>query len=147
MNIEDMTPEQLREYAAMKEARTQQLRADYLQEQSVMPALVEQDPTPYLQPYEKLVTIDDLTVKVDMRRAKSRRAVILLNAYNNSITTDKDGNRRAALTETLDLIGYLLAGEVDDAVEAYVVKKYGYDDAEKIYEIEGRIMEQIDLKN
>lgn len=141
MNIDDMTPEELREYAAKKEERAQAVREAYLQETPITPL-----PTPPA-PWEKRVDIDDLTVWVDMRRMKSRRAVILLNAYNNSIVKHSDGTQQAGITETLNLVDYLFSGEVDRAVEAYVTDKYGYDDAEAIYAIEGRIMEAIDAKN
>lgn len=142
MNIDDMTPEELREYAARKEQRAQEIRAAYLQEEPAIKVL-----QPEHEPWEKRVDVDDLTVWVDMRRMKSRRAVVLLNAYNNSIVRHQDGTQQAGITETLNLIDYLFSGEVDKAVEAYVVEKMGYDDAETIYGIEGRIMEQLDAKN
>lgn len=85
----------------------------------------------------KEVEIDGHTFHVDMSRLRSKEFV--RNAMRMQANPD---------TETqLAMFDMLFEGETGAEVEAYITELVGYPDYVKVLEIEGRIVEESDLKN
>ncbi len=134
MNIENMTPEELRAYAADKEARHQTLVDRYMGRESARGAQ---------EPWEKAVEFEGETYLVDMRRASSREFLRKLAAYNKAVREDGD----APFDLTLDMLDYIFGGKVDEKVEKVVRDKLGFDDFTEIYRIESALLDGIEVKN
>lgn len=150
MNIEDMTPEELREYAAEKEARRKALEKRYIgdggSEGGEPPTAVEKARKPWekerREPWEKPVEVDGVTYWVDMRTAKSERFVKRLSDVQRELKADGD----AEIALMLDLYEFLLGPECRHVTEV-VTEAVGYDDFVEIYAIKQKIFDSIDLKN
>lgn len=132
MNVEDMTPEQLREYALAKEARREELTARYMDREPA-PAIAAKNP------WERDVEFEGETYRVDMRRVKTREFLRAIARFQ--------GADDVPIADTLALYDLVFGGEVDDKVCRVVVAKMGYEDYEEIMRIESGIFEAIDLKN
>ena len=132
MNVEDMTPEQLREYALAKEARREELTARYMDREPAPPIAAR-------QPWERDVEFEGETYRVDMRRVKTREFLRAIARFQ--------GADDVPIADTLALYDLVFGGEVDDKVCRVVVAKMGYEDYEEIMRIESGIFEAIDLKN
>lgn len=132
MNVEDMTPEQLREYALAKEARREELTARYMDREPA-PAIAAKNP------WERDVEFEGETYRVDMRRVKTREFLRAIARFQ--------GADDVPIADTLALYDLVFGGEVDDKVCRVVVTKMGYEDYEEIMRIESGIFEAIDLKN
>lgn len=76
MNIEDMTPEQLREYATAKENQREAITARYMDREPNFK--VVQD---HKEPYEKDVEFEGETYRIDMRRIKSREFIRMFGKF------------------------------------------------------------------
>lgn len=132
MNVEDMTPEQLREYALAKEARREELTARYMDREPA-PAIAAKNP------WDRDVEFEGETYRVDMRRVKTREFLRAIARFQ--------GADDVPIADTLALYDLVFGGEVDDKVCRVVVAKMGYEDYEEIMRIESGIFEAIDLKN
>lgn len=132
MNVEDMTPEQLREYALAKEARREELTDRYMGREPA-PAIAAK------RPWERDVEFEGETYRVDMRRVKTREFLRSIARFQ--------GADDVPIADTLALYDLVFGGEVDDKVCRVVVAKMGYEDYEEIMRIESGIFEAIDLKN
>lgn len=132
MNVEDMTPEQLREYALAKEARREELTARYMDREPA-PAIAAKNP------WERDVEFEGETYRVDMRRVKTREFLRAIARFQ--------GADDVPIADTLALYDLVFGGEVDDKVCRVVMAKMGYEDYEEIMRIESGIFEAIDLKN
>ena len=132
MNVEDMTPEQLREYALAKEARREELTARYMGREPA-PAIAAKNP------WDRDVEFEGETYRVDMRRVKTREFLRAIARFQ--------GADDVPIADTLALYDLVFGGEVDDKVCRVVVAKMGYEDYEEIMRIESGIFEAIDLKN
>lgn len=134
MNVEDMTPEELRAYAADKESCRLSLVDRYMNREAAPP---EQEP------WEKAVEFEGETYLVDMRRASSREFLRKLAAYNKAMRDDGE----APFDLTLDMLDYIFGGKVDEKVEKVVREKLGFDDFTEIYRIESALLEALEVKN
>lgn len=146
MNIDDMTPEQLREYAAEKEARRAALEKRYISDGRADGIEAEEQQKPWEKerrdPWEKPIEVDGVTYWVDMRTAKSERFVKRLSEVQRALKAD--GGSEVPLM--LDLYEFVLGAENGHITEV-VTEAEGYDDFVSIYAIKQRIFEQLDLKN
>ena len=138
MNIEDMTPEQLREYATAKEMQRETVTARYMDREPKF-NIVQGDK----QPYENDVEFEGETYRVDMRRIKSREFIRMFAKFQAYEKRGED----APVADALALYDYVFGGAVDAKVCEVVKAKMGYDDFEEIMRIENGLFESIDLKN
>ena len=138
MNIEDMTPEQLREYATEKENQREAITARYMDREPNFK--VVQD---HKEPYEKDVEFEGETYRIDMRRIKSREFIRMLGKFQKYANDGKD----APISDALALYDFVFGGNVDDKVCAVVKAKMGYEDFEEIMRIENALFEGIEVKN
>ena len=145
MNIEDMTPEQLREYAAAKEARCENLTAHYM-DRATGEAI---DPKPKFtmldckQPYENDIECEGETYRVDMRRIKSREFIRMFAEFQDYERKGED----APISCALALYDFVFGGKVDDKVCEVVKAKMGYEDFEEIMRIENELFNHLEVKN
>lgn len=144
MDIKDMTPAQLREYAAEKERTANDMRDRYLCVNE-SPKLKTVEGKKPLHPWDREVEFEGETYTVDMRRTKSREFVRLVAAMQKSANQSGDGS--AEIADVIAVFDYLFGGEVDDKVAATVRASKGYDDFEEIMRIEGAIFEAVGAKN
>lgn len=134
MDINAMTPEDLRELAARKEAQSiYQSHMDEADRDNII------NINNVKKPWEKPVEVDNHVYLVDMRRMKSRKFMHLV--------TDMEGSSAAQKTQkqlaVLDYVFEPIENEIASAVEA----KVGYDDFEEYYSICAKIFESLNLKN
>ena len=151
MNIEDMTPEQLREYATAKEMQRETITAHYMN-RSAGEAI---DPKPQLtnlggfatvevkHPYEHDVEFEGETYRVDMRRIKSREFIRMFAEFQDYERKGED----APISCALALYDFVFGGKVDDKVCEVVKAKMGYEDFEEIMRIENELFEHLEVKN
>lgn len=138
MNIEEMTPEQLREYATAKENQREAITARYMDREPNFK--VVQDTK---EPYEKDVEFEGETYRIDMRRIKSREFIRMFGKFQKYANEGKD----APISDALALYDFVFGGKVDDKVCAVVKDKMGYEDFEEIMRIENALFEGIEVKN
>ncbi len=148
MDVRDMTPDQLREYAIEKERAERATVAKYMGDDapSLATATPLDAPKPEPRPdapYIQRVTVDGVAYPVDMRRVKSREFVRAFARYQRH---QLDGTE-APIEETLDLYDIVFRGECDELVTDIVREKRGFDDFEEIMRVETAILEGIDAKN
>lgn len=130
MDINALTPEELRDLAAKKEAA--ELHRSHIPECD----RIEHQSLSALKPWERAVEVDDTTYIVDMRRLKDTKCLrLILNA--------KEHESEKAFIDAFD---YIFAS-IDDQITAVVTDEMGYDDAERHYEIERKLFEAIQAKN
>lgn len=166
MDINEMTPEQLREMAESKERMRAHLEERYL---GFTPApVVEFDPSAKrqaLQPWEKAVEVEGVEYTLDMRRFRSRKVLkqiaraqresqarnsVYEKAIRSGMTEDEAtaaANEGVSIEEQLGYLTAMLGEEVEDRVAEAVTAKMGYDDIEEIVRIEGLLIESASLKN
>ena len=107
MNIEDMTPEQLREYATAKEMQRETVTARYMDREPKF-NIVQGDK----QPYENDVEFEGETYRVDMRRIKSREFIRMFAEFQDYERKGED----APISCALALYDFVFGGKVDDKV-------------------------------
>lgn len=138
MNIEDMTPEQLREYATAKEMQRETITARYMDRDPRF-SIVPDDK----QPYENDIEFEGETYRVDMRRIKSREFIRMFAEFQDYERKGED----APISRALALYDFVFGGKVDDKVCAVVKAKMGYEDFEEIMRIENELFEHLEVKN
>ncbi len=166
MDINEMTPEQLREMAESKERMRAQLEEKYL---GFSPApVVEFDPAAKrqaLQPWEKAVEVEGVEYVLDMRRFRSRKVLkqiaraqreskerneVYEKAIRSGMTEEEAAaaaNEGVSIDEQLGYLTAMLGEGVEDKVAEAVTAKMGYDDIEEIVRIEQLLIEAASLKN
>lgn len=130
MDLDSMTPEEIRAYAARKEAA--ELHRSHIGEEAQGALSVVE-----AKPWTRAVEVDGVSYSVDMRRFKSRRFMRMALAAN------ADG---ATTAEKLDLFDYLFE-PVEKQILATVERRVGYEDFEAYYEICAKIFEAVEGKN
>lgn len=138
MNIEDMTPEQLREYALAKEAQREAITAHYMDRKPEFD-IVQGDK----QPYENDVEFEGETYRVDMRRIKSREFIRMFATFQDYERKGED----APISCALALYDFVFGGKVDEKVCEVVKAKMGYEDFEEIMRIENELFNHLEVKN
>lgn len=138
MNIEDMTPEQLRDYALAKEEQRKAITARYMGYEQDEP-----ETAPTRQPWERDVEFEGEVYRVDVRRIKSREFIRMFAKFQAYEKRGED----APVADALALYDYVFSGDVDAKVCEVVRAKMGYEDFEEIMRIENGLFENIDLKN
>lgn len=165
MDVNEMTPEQLREMAESKERMRAHLEEQYL---DYKPAILDFDAAAKrqkLEPWEKAVVVEGTEYVLDMRRFKSRKVLKQIaraqreSASRNSVyekairsgMTEAEAtaaaNEGVSIDEQLGYLTAMLGEEVEDRVAEAVTAKMGYDDIEEIVRIEGLLIESASLKN
>lgn len=138
MNIDDMTPEQLREYATAKEMKRENITARYMDREPRF-NIVPDDK----QPYENDIEFEGETYRVDMRRIKSREFIRMFAEFQDYERKGED----APISCALALYDFVFGGKVDDKVCEVVKAKMGYEDFEEIMRIENELFEHLEVKN
>lgn len=134
MRIEDMTPEELREYAARKEAV--ELHRAHIGPEGAG-AVADPEPPAERQPWEREVEVDGVTYVVDMRPFRSREFMrMALEARGH----EDDASFGIRLFD-------MCFGPIEDQILAEVERRVGYEDFSVYYEICGRIFEAVEAKN
>lgn len=138
MNIEDMTPEQLREYATAKEMQRETVTARYMDREPRL-NIVQDDK----KPYENDIEFEGETYRVDMRRIKSREFIRMFAEFQDYERKSED----APISCALALYDFVFGGKVDDKVCKVVKAKMGYEDFEEIMRIENELFNHLEVKN
>lgn len=154
MNIENMTPEQLREYAAQKEAMRANLENKYYDGQtSVSEAAAKIASTvkdidgnvPVIEqhkPWERPIDVDDEIYWIDSRQVYSERFVVKMAEIQRYIK--REGEEPIAdMLELFDLV----MGSESEHIRNVVIAKTGFDDIREIYRIKEAIFDKLDIKN
>lgn len=165
MDINEMTPEQLREMAESKERTRAHLEEQYL---GYKPAILDFDAAAKrqkLEPWQKAVEVEGVEYTLDMRRFRSRKVLkqiaraqresqarnsVYEKAIRSGMTEDEAtaaANEGVSIDEQLGYLTAMLGEEVEDRVAEAVTAKMGYDDIEEIVRIEGLLIESASLKN
>jgi hypothetical protein len=165
MDVNEMTPEQLREMAESKERMRAHLEEQYL---DYKPAILDFDAAAKrqkLEPWQKAVVVEGTEYVLDMRRFKSRKVLKQIaraqreSASRNSVyekairsgMTEAEAtaaaNEGVSIDEQLGYLTAMLGEDVEDRVAEAVTAKMGYDDIEEIVRIEGLLIESASLKN
>ncbi len=133
MQIEDMTPEQLREYAAEKE-RARQALTDRYMGREIANAPAASGPAPW----DRAVECRGEVFHVDMRRLRSREFI-------RRSASMQDGE--PTLSDKLSLFDYVFEGAVQEQAERLVEREVGYVDYLEVLGIEAEIFELVGAKN
>lgn len=165
MDINEMTPEQLREMAESKERMRAHLEERYL---GYEPAILDFDAAAKrqkLDPWQKAVVVEGTEYVLDMRRFKSRKVLKQIakaqsatqkrnRVYEEAICSGMSeeeatskANEGVSIDEQLGYLTAMLGEDVEDRVAEAVTAKMGYDDIEEIVRIEGLLIESARLKN
>lgn len=165
MDINEMTPEQLREMAEAKERMRAHLEEQYL---GYKPAILEFAPPAKrqtLEPWEKAVEVEGTEYVLDMRRFKSRKVLkeiaraqrdskkrnrIFEEAVRSGMSEEeatREANKDVDIEDQLGYLAAMLGEDVEDRVAEAVTAKMGYDDIEEIVRIEQLLIEAAQLKN
>lgn len=141
MNIEDMTPEQIRAYAVEKERAKDALVSRYMD----VPASprFEGPKATEPAPYERDVEFEGETYRVDMRRTKSMRFVRLVGKMQEAAGEKGEPD----ISAVLDMYDYLFGGAVADKVAETVREKTGFDDFEETIRVYNALFEAVGAKN
>lgn len=137
MDVNEMTPEQLRAFAAEKERAHDNIVNMYM---DVPRSSSVRDEAP--EPWEKDVEFEGEVYRIDMRRLKSRRFFELFGRVQKGMERD----RGADVADMMELFSFLFYN-IDDKVERIAIEKCGYDDFEEIYRIETALFEAVQAKN
>lgn len=135
MGIDDMTPEELRELAAKKEAvelHRSHIGADADQRFEVVAKAAGRR-----EPWERKVEVDGVRYTVDMRRFKSRKFMHMAVRANDDSAT---------LEQKLELFDYVFE-PMERQILAEVERRVGYEDFEAYYDICGKVFEAVEAKN
>lgn len=140
MDLDEMTPQELREYADRKDRQRRDLMSRYLQVPSGRP---KADVGP--MPWERAVEYEGHEYVVDMRRFKSRE-------FFKRAARIQDEREAGGLStaDAIDFYEYCFGGgegSVDDQVVATVTKDLGYEDYEEVMRIESALFELVGAKN
>lgn len=137
MDIENMTPEQIREYAAAREQAREDLTARYMgrEKMEVVPGRGADGDGRFI----RHVDFEGVSYPVDMRRVKCRKTMKGLVRLQSQ---DAPGG-----SDMIDLMDYIFEGECEDRIVETVNLSKGFDDYEEILRIESGIIEALDLKN
>lgn len=165
MDINEMSPEQLREMAEAKERTRAHLEEQYL---GYKPAILEFDTAAKhqkLEPWQKAVEVEGTEYVLDMRRFKSRKVLkeiaraqrdskkrnrIFEEAIRSGMSEEeatREANKDVDIEDQLGYLAAMLGEEVEDRVAEAVTAKMGYDDIEEIVRIEQLLIEAAQLKN
>lgn len=141
MDINDMTPEQLRSYAVEKERAKDSLVSRYMD----VPASPRSEQVEGTKPapYEREVEFEGQTYRVDMRRTKSMQFVRLVGKMQET-ANDKGESDISAVLRMYD---YLFGGAVADKVAEAVRFKFGYDDFDETVRVYNALFEAVGAKN
>lgn len=137
MDIENMTAEELREYALQKEQSHNDLLSRYMNKP------VQAAPT--LAPYEKVVEFEGVTYVVDTRRIRSMEFLRLLANAQEAAKGANNGD--IPLKNTLEMFDYAFSGSVATQVNDAVVAKLGYADFQEVLRIYSALFNSLELKN
>jgi hypothetical protein len=141
MEASEMTPEELRRYAAEKEASRRDLERRYL---NIAPA----EPAPAQEasraPWEREVEFEGDRYVVDMRPFRSREFFRRAARINDERAADS-----LSTTDMLDFYEFCFGGEggVDEQATARVTERLGYEDYQEVLRIEDGIFGLVDAKN
>lgn len=165
MDVNEMTPEQLREMADSKERMRAHLEEQYL---GYKPAILDFDTAAKpqkLEPWQKAVVVEGTEYVLDMRRFKSRKVLKQVakaqratqkrnSVYEEAIRSGMSeeeatskANEGVSIDEQLGYLTVMLGEDVEDRVAEAVTAKMGYDDFEEIARIEELLIEAARLKN
>lgn len=165
MDINEMTPEQLREMAEAKERMRAHLEEQYL---GYKPAILEFDSPAKrqkLEPWQKAVEVEGTEYVLDMRRFKSRKVLKEIaraqrdskkrnRVYEEAVLSGmseeeatREANKDVDIEDQLGYLAAMLGEDVEDRVAEAVTAKMGYDDIEEIVRIEQLLIESAQLKN
>lgn len=135
MGIDDMTPEELRELAAKKEAI--ELHCSHIGADADPRFEVVDRAAGRREPWEREVEVDGVRYTVDMRRFKSRKFMHMAVRANDDSAT---------LEQKLELFDYVFE-PMERQILAEVERRVGYEDFEAYYDICGKIFEAVEAKN
>ena len=165
MDINEMTPEQLREMAEAKERMRAHLEEQYL---GYKPTILEFDSPANrqkLEPWQKVVEVEGAEYVLDMRRFKSRKVLkeiaraqrdskkrnrVYEEAVRSGMSEEeatREANKDVDIEDQLGYLAAMLGEDVEDRVAEAVTAKMGYDDIEEIVRIEQLLIEAAQLKN
>ena len=130
MNIDEMTPEELRAYAMEKEQARAAVEARYMDKP--MPATRER------ARWEREVEFEGRTYTVDMRRLRSRDFLKrIVRAQDEELST----------AAQMELFDFVFDGEAGQQVENAVIETVGYADYVEVLRIEAGIFAAVEGKN
>lgn len=136
MNIEELSPEELREYAVAKENAREALTAKYMDRPANLVELPER------KPWERTVEYDGHKFDVDMRKLHSRDFVKKLAGLQGMDAEQQDFGKQ------IDLFEAVFDGtRAYEQVKAYVTEKCGYEDYIEVLRVEGELFNLVDAKN
>lgn len=136
MNIEELSPEELREYAVAKENAREALIAKYMDRPANLVELPER------KPWERTVEYDGHSFDVDMRKLHSRDFVKKLAGLQGMDAEQQDFGKQ------IDLFEAVFDGtRAYEQVKAYVTEKCGYEDYIEVLRVEGELFNLVDAKN
>lgn len=136
MNIEELSPEELREYAVAKENAREALTAKYMDRPANLVDLPER------KPWERTVEYDGHKFDVDMRKLHSRDFVKKLAGLQGVDAEQQDFGKQ------IDLFEAVFDGtRAYEQVKAYVTEKCGYEDYIEVLRVEGELFNLVDAKN
>lgn len=141
MEASEMTPEELRRYAAEKEASRRDLERRYL---DMAPAAPAPAPGASRSPWEREVEFEGDRYVVDMRPFRSREFFRRAARIN-----DERSAGSMSTTDMLDFYEFCFGGDggVDERVTARVTERLGYEDYQEVLRIEDGIFGLVDAKN
>lgn len=131
MDLESMTPDEIRDYAARKEAV--ELHRSHLGEDAPRLSAVRGG----RKPWERDVEVDGVAYTVDMRRFKSREFVRRAARVNDDSSTFAD---------KLEFFDYLFE-PMEDQILAEVERRVAFEDYGTYYDICSAIFEAVEAKN
>ncbi len=136
MDISEMTPSQLREYAIAKENARNELEARYMDKPANVVELPER------KPWERTVEYDGREFDIDMRKLHSREFVLELTKLQGADPESQDFAAQIALFEKA-----FEGTRAYEQVKAYVTDKCGYEDYIEVLRVEGELFALVDAKN
>lgn len=136
MNIEELSPEELREYAVAKENAREALTAKYMSRPANLVELPER------KPWEKTVEYDGHEFDLDMRKLHSRDFVKKLAALQGVDEEEQGFDKQIELFEAV-----FDGTRAYEQVKAYVTEKCGYEDYIEVLRVEGELFTLVDVKN
>lgn len=156
MDIDNMTPEQLREYAAQKEAKAEALKYRYINDCPVSAeqalehekaSVAEAQAKVFAlntshESYEKPIEVEGEIYWIDMRKCYSQRFILKMAAVQKTLKNDDEPD----ISDMLELFDFIMSNE-NEHIEQVVIAKTGFDDFREIYRIKEAIFDKVDLKN
>jgi hypothetical protein len=136
MNIEELSPEELREYAVAKENAREALTAKYMSRPANLVELPER------KPWEKTVEYDGREFDLDMRKLHSRDFVKKLAELQGVDAEEQGFDKQIELFEAV-----FDSTRAYEQVKAYVIEKCGFEDYIEVLRVEGELFTLVDAKN